>query len=365
MPTKDQGQTDREVDRLIVNVTTAARQEGFLRGKGEDTEWANDVTDAAIDILRKALFHQGAEGREEVGGTIYAFMSEVVAPDALWNKSARKMYARRLAEHLAALRAEPQDESVTFNIVPLWMEIYTLCQSLGMRGDPDKNGQESVVAFIRDLYERGKRSHMPSRQGAEGREEADDELNDFQRGYIQGQRDAHEAFDTLRAEPQDREAIDTRAFAQGFEAGFFCGQKSDTTGPLTSRIVEAATKAWVDADPLAPPAETARWDASVERIHAELAGEAPLPADTAEREPVVVRHGVTVSDIRVQENEDGELTTLHCSCGVIHVLDYAPPADTDGEEEVWCPDCGAPHELVRPGKTQPTCDCTGHTGEGT
>lgn len=26
----------------------------------------------------------------------------------------------------------------------------------------------------------------------------------------------------------------------------------------------------------------------------------------------------------------------------------------------WCPDCGAEDELVRPGKTQPTCDCHEH-----
>lgn len=27
------------------------------------------------------------------------------------------------------------------------------------------------------------------------------------------------------------------------------------------------------------------------------------------------------------------------------------------EERAWCPDCGAEHQPVRPGKTQPTCDC--------
>lgn len=26
-------------------------------------------------------------------------------------------------------------------------------------------------------------------------------------------------------------------------------------------------------------------------------------------------------------------------------------------EEAWCPGCGKPHEIVRPGKTQPTCSC--------
>jgi len=26
-------------------------------------------------------------------------------------------------------------------------------------------------------------------------------------------------------------------------------------------------------------------------------------------------------------------------------------------EEAECPECGAPHEVVRPGKTQPTCIC--------
>ena len=38
----------------------------------------------------------------------------------------------------------------------------------------------------------------------------------------------------------------TEAFSQGFEAGFFCGQKADPTGPLTQRIIEAATKAWTE-----------------------------------------------------------------------------------------------------------------------
>ncbi len=27
------------------------------------------------------------------------------------------------------------------------------------------------------------------------------------------------------------------------------------------------------------------------------------------------------------------------------------------EEQAFCPDCGAPHDLVRPGKTQPSCIC--------
>ena len=27
------------------------------------------------------------------------------------------------------------------------------------------------------------------------------------------------------------------------------------------------------------------------------------------------------------------------------------------EPDAWCPDCGAKHEYVRPGKTQSTCDC--------
>ena len=31
--------------------------------------------------------------------------------------------------------------------------------------------------------------------------------------------------------------------------------------------------------------------------------------------------------------------------------------DDFGTERVWCPDCGRAHEYVRPGKTQPTCDC--------
>lgn len=29
----------------------------------------------------------------------------------------------------------------------------------------------------------------------------------------------------------------------------------------------------------------------------------------------------------------------------------------DGEEKAWCAECGAPHQFVRPGKTQPTCNC--------
>lgn len=30
---------------------------------------------------------------------------------------------------------------------------------------------------------------------------------------------------------------------------------------------------------------------------------------------------------------------------------------TDADPGVSCADCGLPHEWVRPGKTQPTCDC--------
>lgn len=31
--------------------------------------------------------------------------------------------------------------------------------------------------------------------------------------------------------------------------------------------------------------------------------------------------------------------------------------ELDGEERAWCPICGMAHEFVRPGKTQPSCDC--------
>lgn len=29
----------------------------------------------------------------------------------------------------------------------------------------------------------------------------------------------------------------------------------------------------------------------------------------------------------------------------------------DETERAWCPSCGVEHEYVRPGKTQPVCDC--------
>lgn len=29
----------------------------------------------------------------------------------------------------------------------------------------------------------------------------------------------------------------------------------------------------------------------------------------------------------------------------------------EDENQAWCPDCGLKHEIVRPGKTQPICDC--------
>ena len=55
----------------------------------------------------------------------------------------------------------------------------------------------------------------------------------------------------LRAHPRERE----EAFSKGFEAGFFCGQKADPTGPLTQRTVEAATQAWVSPEAPAVPTQ--------------------------------------------------------------------------------------------------------------
>ena len=42
----------------------------------------------------------------------------------------------------------------------------------------------------------------------------------------------------------------------------------------------------------------------------------------------------------------------------------SPHAVRDDEDPGACADCGAPHELVRPGKTQPTCECGTSQPEG-
>ena len=69
----------------------------------------------------------------------------------------------------------------------------------------------------------------------------------FDNGTILTKEHIEWVIDFLRAAPKVDPPEPTKAFSQGFEAGFFCGQKADPTGPLTQRIVEAATGAWIDA----------------------------------------------------------------------------------------------------------------------
>ena len=66
--------------------------------------------------------------------------------------------------------------------------------------------------------------------------------------------------DTDRRAPRADEGESVRAGArsleislvrEGFEAGFFAGQKADPTGPLTQRMVDAAVRAWSNPEPVA------------------------------------------------------------------------------------------------------------------